>query len=56
VWGVYPTSQWQPHEIVRDVYALTLPAGMSPETAQIIVYKTTDKGFENLAETVINLK
>lgn len=50
VWGVYPTSRWRPGEVVRDVYALSLPEGLTPEAIQIVVYKTTGTGFENLAE------
>ncbi len=53
VWGVYPTSRWRPGEVVRDVYALTLPEGLTPEAVQIVVYKTTNTGFENLAEGTI---
>ncbi len=53
VWGVYPTGRWQPGEIVRDVYALSLPT--PPEAVQIVVYRTTEGGFENLAEEVIVL-
>lgn len=53
VWNVYPTSRWRPGEIVRDVYALTLPEGISPEAVQIVVYKTIGTGFENVAERTI---
>jgi hypothetical protein len=53
VWGVYPTSHWRPGELVRDVYALSLPEGLTPEAVQIVVYKTIDTGFENLAEGTI---
>jgi hypothetical protein len=53
VWGVYPTSRWRPGEVVRDVYALSLPDGLTPEAVQIVVYKTTNAGFENLAEGTI---
>jgi hypothetical protein len=52
VWGVYPTSKWQPGEVVRDVYALSLP--VAPEQVQIVVYKVTEFGFENLDVQVIN--
>jgi hypothetical protein len=53
VWGIYPTSRWRPGELVRDVYALSLPESVTPEAVQIVVYKTTDTGFENLAEGTI---
>ncbi len=55
VWGVYPTRRWEPGEIVRDAYALSLPSEVTPEAVQVIVYKTTETGFENLAEKTINL-
>lgn len=55
VWGVYPTSRWQPGEIVRDVYALRLPEGVNPEAMQVVVYRTGAGGFENLADYVIPL-
>lgn len=47
VWGTYPTSQWISDTIIRDDYALTLP--VTPDAIQIIVYRTTAAGFENLA-------
>ncbi len=56
VWGIYPTSRWQPGELVRDVYALTLPEGVIPEAVHIVVYKATDTGFENLAEQTIGTR
>ncbi|GIK39682.1 MAG: hypothetical protein BroJett011_35150 [Chloroflexota bacterium] len=56
VWGVYPTSRWRPGEVVRDVYALSLPEDLTPEAIQIVVYKTTDTGFENLAEGTIVMR
>ncbi len=55
VWGVYPTSQWQPNELVRDVYALTLPDGVTPDAIQIIIYKAANTGFKNLGEQTISL-
>ncbi|MBN1995521.1 MAG: DUF2723 domain-containing protein [Anaerolineae bacterium] len=56
VWGVYPTGRWRPGEVVRDVYALFLPEGLTPETMQLVVYRPTDAGFENLTEAEIRLK
>lgn len=56
VWGVYPTSRWTPGAIVRDVYALDLPPQAQPDAVQIIVYHAVDGGFENVGETVINLR
>ncbi len=55
VWGTYPTSRWQPTELVKDVFALTLPSGLTPDAVQIVVYETTDTGFENLGEQTIDL-
>jgi hypothetical protein len=55
VWGVYPTSRWRPGEIVRDVYALSLPSDINPEAIRVVVYKSSDAGFENLAEQTILL-
>lgn len=55
VWGFYPTSRWLPGEIVRDVYALSLPAGLIPDGFQVVVYQTTETGLKNLAEQVIEV-
>ena len=55
VWGLYPTSRWQPGEIVRDVYALSLPDDTVPNAVQIVVYKAMESGFENLGEVTIEL-
>jgi hypothetical protein len=55
VWGAYPTGQWPAGELVRDVYALSLPEGISPEAVQIVVYRPTETGFENLAGQTIGL-
>jgi hypothetical protein len=54
VWGLYPTSRWRQGEIIRDLYALSLPEGIIPEAFQVVVYRTTENGFENLGEQVIN--
>jgi hypothetical protein len=56
VWGYYPTDQWFPGEIVRDVYALELLAGIEPDAMQIVVYKTTVAGFENLGDTIVTFR
>jgi hypothetical protein len=53
VWGLYPTSRWRPGELVRDVYALDLPAEVRPEAVQVVVYKTVAGGFENIGEQTI---
>ncbi len=56
VWNIYPTSRWQPGEIVRDVYGLALPAGVEPDAVQIVVYRSTEAGFENLGEVILPLR
>jgi len=38
VWGSYPTSRWQPGEVVRDDYVLSLPGDVVPDGAHIVVY------------------
>jgi hypothetical protein len=53
LWGLYPTSRWRPGELVRDVYVLRLPEGTVPESIQVVVYKTSVSGFENLGEQTI---
>jgi hypothetical protein len=53
VWGLYPAYRWRPGEIVRDVYALSLPPEVTPQAIQVVVYKTSESGFENLAEQII---
>ena len=50
VHGAYPTSRWQPGEVVADDYLLPLPAGTTPDGVQIVLYRSLDQGgFENLA-------
>ena len=55
VWNSYPTSRWLPGEIVRDDYVLSLPDSLVPDTAQIVVYRSTETGFENLGEGQLDL-
>jgi hypothetical protein len=55
VWNSYPTSRWSPGEIVRDDYVLYLPDALVPDTAQIVVYRSTETGFENLGESQLDL-
>jgi hypothetical protein len=55
VWNSYPTSRWSPGEVVRDDYVLTLPDQIVPNGAQIIVYRDTGEGFENLGEAELIL-
>jgi len=55
VWNSYPTSRWSPGEIVRDDYILYLPGEVVPDAAQIVVYRSTSAGFENLGEAQLDL-
>jgi hypothetical protein len=55
VWNAYPTSRWSPGEIVRDDYSLDLPGQVVPDGAQIVVYRVTAGGFENLGEATLSL-
>ncbi len=55
VWNSYPTSRWSPGEIVRDDYVLYLPEEVVPDAAQIVVYRSTTAGFENLGEAQLDL-
>jgi hypothetical protein len=56
VWNAYPTSRWSPGEIVRDDYVLDLPGQAVPDGAQIVVYRVTAGGFENLGEATLSLE
>jgi hypothetical protein len=55
VWDSYPTTRWSPGEIVRDDYVISLPDQALPNEAQIVVYRMTNAGFENLAEANLAL-
>jgi hypothetical protein len=55
VWNSYPTSRWSPGEIVRDDYVLHLPNEVTPDAAQIVVYRTSETGVENLGQAELNL-
>lgn len=43
--GRYPTTQWQPDELVNDRHTLTLPTDLPPGPYQIVVgaYRTADR-------------
>jgi hypothetical protein len=56
VWNAYPTSRWSPGEIVRDDYGLDLPGQAVPDGVQIVVYRVTAGGFENLGEATLSLE
>jgi hypothetical protein len=55
VWNSYPTSRWSPGEIVRDDYVLYLPEEVIPDGAQIVVYRRTEAGIENLGQAQLDL-
>jgi hypothetical protein len=55
VWNSYPTSRWSPGEVVRDDYVLDLPGEIIPDGAQVIVYRNTASGFENLGEVQLDV-
>ncbi len=48
VWNTFPTSRWQPGEIVPDAYTFNLPPGIRPDALQIVVYHPVGDGFENI--------
>jgi hypothetical protein len=46
--GFYPTSRWSPDEIVRDTYAVPLPAGSDPAGVRVALYRSDPQaGFVN---------
>ncbi len=46
--GWYPTTRWQPGEIVRDTYLLPVAAGSNPAAIRIAMYRTDpEAGFVN---------
>jgi len=54
-WNAYPTSRWQPGEVVRDDYVFDLGGGETPDGAHLVVYRVVadDQGrpvFETLGE------
>ncbi|GAB4549541.1 MAG: hypothetical protein Kow0063_44380 [Anaerolineae bacterium] len=55
VWNSYPTSRWLPGEIVRDDYSLQLPGDVTPDSVQVLVYRSTATGFENLGQAELSL-
>jgi hypothetical protein len=53
VLGMYPTSKWQPGEVVGDFYELALPQSAQPGDyhIEVIVYTREGSGFRNLPVT-----
>jgi hypothetical protein len=55
VWNSYPTSRWSPGEVVRDDYVLSLPSQVTPNSVQIVVYRSTPAGLEDLGKASLAL-
>jgi hypothetical protein len=55
VWNTYPTSLWSPGEVIRDDYVICPPSEVLPDGAQVVVYRSTPSGFENLGEAQFDL-
>lgn len=53
VWNTYPTGRWQLGEIVPDAYVFDLPAGLRPDSLQIVVYHPLGDGFENIGVQIV---
>ena len=57
VHGAYPTSRWQPGEVVADDYLLPLLPGQAVDGLQVVIYRPLPEGgFENLAVLEIPLQ
>ena len=50
VWNLYPTTEWLPNTFIADAYTFTLPPNVAPDELQVVVYRQTEDGFENLDE------
>ncbi|MCD6301965.1 MAG: hypothetical protein J7M15_00380, partial [Anaerolineae bacterium] len=44
VYGWYPTTRWQPGEIVRDDLTLTIPPGTAPIGIRLGMYRQAEDG------------
>ena len=42
--GWYPVSQWQPGEIVQDVYEIPIPEGTHPTAVRLAMYRVDETG------------
>ena len=42
--GWYPTSRWEPGEVVRDDYVLSVPEGAAPVGVRVGMYYQDDEG------------
>jgi hypothetical protein len=56
VWGYYPTSTWEPGEVVRDDYLVDLPGGLAYDGAAVVVYTVTEEGVEDLGTISFSLE
>ncbi|MFQ5576525.1 MAG: protein O-mannosyl-transferase family [Anaerolineae bacterium] len=54
VWNTYPTSRWRPGELIADAYTFSLPPAAHPDRIQVVVYRQTPDGFENLGEGMVD--
>jgi hypothetical protein len=51
VQGTYPTTRWEPGEVVRDDYRVPVPPDQPADGLAVIVYRPLPEGgFQNLAE------
>jgi len=51
VQGTYPTTRWEPGEVVRDDYNVPMPPDQPVDGLAVIVYRPLlEGGFQNLAE------
>ena len=50
VYGWYPTSRWQPGELVTDHFLLAVPEGAAPQAVRVGMYQSLPDGaFQNTA-------
>jgi hypothetical protein len=55
VWGFYSTSRWPADVLIRDMYTFELPPNTSPSAVQIVIYRASSSGFENVADQTLRL-
>ena len=54
--GTYPTSRWEPGEVIPDCYSISVPSGSQPTALRIAMYlQTSDGRFENSQWLVVPL-
>jgi hypothetical protein len=42
--GWYPTSRWQPGEVIRDVYRIPIAPGQMPAALRVALYRQNEMG------------